>query len=380
LTKLKRDAAFWTITGQTTILNFFLGGFGPAQPLLREEQGTSLTIAGLHGTMMGISSIIAGYMQPHLVHKLGRRNSSWLGLLIFTSGIPAFALLKSVQATLISTFFLSIGFSMVINNMIVQLSHHYPKTPDLAVAQTGAVNSVGYVLGTVTVGTLATMGTSWRVGLLLCLPASLLVYIFGKNKIVDARDHEAPKQVGKLSRIFWIAWIGFFATIASEFATTFWAAGLLKDRATTTSAISTLCVAAVGSGMATGRWYTPIWLKRFPLDTKIKIILITQLLSFGVFWLSHSIPLSLIALFITGIGISTQFPMSATRLINFSGNRPDLAIGKASLAAGLAIALSPFCLATMGDHIGISKAYLMVPLLIATSYLALIFASSQESR
>ncbi|MEN9411850.1 MAG: hypothetical protein RIQ92_287, partial [Actinomycetota bacterium] len=51
--KLNRDSFFWTIALQTVVVNFFLGGFGPAQPLLRADQGTSLTIAGLHGTAMG---------------------------------------------------------------------------------------------------------------------------------------------------------------------------------------------------------------------------------------------------------------------------------------------------------------------------------------
>ena len=67
-----RDKTFWTIALQVTILNFYLGGFGPAQPLLRADQGTSLTIAGLHGTAMGIAAICAGLSNSRLVHFFGR--------------------------------------------------------------------------------------------------------------------------------------------------------------------------------------------------------------------------------------------------------------------------------------------------------------------
>ena len=66
---LQRDRIFWTISAQIALVNFYLGGFGPAQPLLREDQGTSLTVAGLHGTAMGLASIIAGALNPYLVHK-----------------------------------------------------------------------------------------------------------------------------------------------------------------------------------------------------------------------------------------------------------------------------------------------------------------------
>ena len=153
MNKLKRDTTFWTITGQVTILNFFLGGFGPAQPLLRVEQNTSLTIAGLHGTMMGLASIIAGALQTSLVHRFGRKNSAWLGLTIFALGVPIFATGNSVAVTLPATLFLSTGFTITINNAITQLSHHYPKNSDLAISQMNGVNSAGYVFGTVIVGT-----------------------------------------------------------------------------------------------------------------------------------------------------------------------------------------------------------------------------------
>ena len=53
----QRDRFFWVAAVQTAIINFYLGGFGPAQSLLRADQGTSLTIAGLHGTAMGVASI-----------------------------------------------------------------------------------------------------------------------------------------------------------------------------------------------------------------------------------------------------------------------------------------------------------------------------------
>ena len=209
MNKLQRDSTFWTITGQVTILNFFLGGFGPAQPLLREEQNTSLTIAGLHGTMMGLASIIAGALQTSLVHKFGRKNSAWLGLTIFALGIPIFATGNSVSVTLPATLFLSTGFTITINNAITQLSHHYPKNSDLAISQMNGVNSAGYVFGTVIVGTLAFYDISWRLGLLACVPMVILVYILGRNKIEGSHDHDVPKQVGKLSRQYWIAWFGF---------------------------------------------------------------------------------------------------------------------------------------------------------------------------
>ena len=380
MSKLKRDSLFWTVAGQATILNFFLGGFGPSQPLLREEQGTSLTVAGLHGTMMGIAAIIAGLIHPHLNHKYGRRNTSWLGLTIFTIGLPFFALGPSINFTLPAVLFSCVGFNFVILNMVTLLSHHYPETPDLAVSQSNGINAVGFVFGTVLVGTLASIGVSWRFGLLLCIPAVFLLYIYGKDKIVDNHDSDAPKQSGKLGIKFWIAWFGFFATISSEFATSFWSAALLSNRTSASAAFSTLCVAALGTGFGIGRWFIPIWMRRTLLDTRLKTILSIQFISFMFYWLSHNLVFSLIMLLFVGIGISGQFPMTMVRILKLSENKPDLAMGKSAYAAGLAIALAPFMLGFLGDRIGISKAYLMVPVLIIISFAAIYLVPSEESQ
>ena len=377
MSKLKRDAVFWTACLQGTILNFFLGGFGPAQPLLRQEQGTSLTVAGLHGTMMGLAAIIAGFIHPTLIHKIGRPKTSWIGLLIFTTGVPFFVLGGSIAFTLPAVLYSCIGFNFVILNMIATLSAHYPKTPDLAASQSNAINAIGYVTGTVMVGTFAKLGISWRLALLLVIPATIALYFYGHNKVEDTRDLNAPKQSGKLGIKFWIAWIGFFATISSEFATSFWAATLVTNRTGADAAISTLCIAALGTGFGIGRWYIPIWMSRTTLDNRLKTILSIQLISFLVFWLSHNLTVSLIALLFIGIGISGQFPMTTVRLIKLSKNRPDLAMAKSAFAGGGAIALAPFLLALLGDQIGISRAYLMVPILISISFLAMLIVKTE---
>ena len=70
--KFKHDATFWSVALQSAVVGFFMGGFGPAQPLLQSDQGTSGTIAGLHGTSLGLASILAGLLNARVVHKFGR--------------------------------------------------------------------------------------------------------------------------------------------------------------------------------------------------------------------------------------------------------------------------------------------------------------------
>jgi len=366
----KRDRFFWIVATQTAIVNFYLGGFGPAQSLLRADQGTSLTVAGLHGTAMGVASIAAGYANPRLVHRFGRELLSWIGLLIFASGLAIFVASPPVYMTLPATFITGFGTSIIINTMLTAMSHHYGKAAEVAIPQANGIASVGFVTGTALIGTIAiAFPHLWRLGLLLALPVAIALFIVGRDKSDDAHvPDESGPQSGKLSRTFWIAWIGFVACISSEFATSFWSAALLRDRVGSTAAISTVAIVALGTGMGIGRWYGGLVLHNLKLDTQLLTIIAIQFVGFVSFWLSHNMFLSLASLFTVGLGVSMQFALASIRLISFSDGRPDLAIGRSSLAAGIAIAVAPFLLGVFGDSFGISRAYIMVPVLIAIAF------------
>ncbi len=363
---IKRDRFFWTIALQTLVVNFFLGGFGPSQPLLRADQGTSLTIAGLHGTAMGIASILSGLTIPYLAHRFGRANTGWLGLIIFSFGLLALALVQPVQLTILAALVTGYGCSTVINSFVVSLNGHYGAMAPIAVAQANGIASAGYVLGTFTIGTIAqTAPDFWRLGLVVILPVALYLYFFRREKSAEAHvpTSDGP-QSGKLSAAFWITWIGFIATISTEFATAFWAAALVRDRTDATAAISTIAIMALGIGMAIGRFFGGRVMHKLSLDHQLTAVLLLQLFSFFGIWLSHNLAISLVALLLNGLGISMQFALTSLRLISHSQGRPELAIGKSSLAAGIAIGGAPFLLGVLGDSFGISRAYMMVPVLI----------------
>ena len=378
----QRDRFFWIVATQTAIVNFYLGGFGPAQSLLRADQGTSLTIAGLHGTAMGVASIAAGYANPHLAHKFGRTKSQWIGLGIFLVGLFLFVISPPVILTIPATLIAGFGTSMVINTMLSSMSHHYGKAAEVAIPQANGIASVGFVTGTALIGTIASLYPNfWRLGLLLAIPVAVILVLVGREKEVEEHvPDESGPQSGKMSPKFWLAWFGFVACISSEFATSFWSAALLKDRVGSTAAISTVAIVALGTGMGVGRWFGGLVLKKFKLDNQLLGLVALQFFGFVAFWLSHSMIISLICLFVIGLGISMQFALAAIRLVSFSDNRPDLAIGKSSLAAGIAIAGAPFLLGFLGDNFGISRAYIMVPVLIAIAFIIIKLTPSQSEK
>jgi MFS family permease len=377
-----RDRFFWQVAFQTVAINMFLGGFGPSQGLLREDQGTTGAQAGLHGTALGVAAIAAGALNSRLAHRFGRVKLSWLGLALFCAGLIAFILYPTYPTTLISIFVAGFGSSTVINSSLTMLNHHAGKKAAITISQANAVSSVGFITGTLLIGTIATnYPDKWRLGLFLVIPFSLFVYLFVRDKnYVDQVAAEQKRQQGKMSLKFWISWVGFIACIASEFATSFWAATLFKERVGGTSASATTVMLAFGIGMALGRWYMGQILYRLHLDQQLLTVIGIQFTGFAIFWFSHIYAVSIFGLFLIGAGISTQFALASLRLIELSDGRPDQAVGLSSLAAGIAIALAPLALGLLDDQFGISRAYIMVPVLIAIAFIVVILIPTNVSQ
>lgn len=376
----QRNGQFWLLALQVATVNFFTGGFGPSQALLREDQGTSLGIAGLHGTALGVAAIIAGGFNSKLVHRFGRSNTTWIGLCVFSIGITFFVFAPPVQLTLAATLIAGLGTSVVINNVNTAGSHLFAERSHTAVAQLNAIAIAGFVTGNFIIGSTANIvRDQWRVGLLITIPFALALFIKGRKFEPDSHiPDESGPQRGRLSKGYWFSWIGFFISISAEFATSFWSASLISDRTDASAAISTLAVIAFGTGVGTGRWYAGRVLKRFHADEQLKLALSLQFIAFGLFWSSHILVFSLITLFMVGLGISVQFPLFTLRMVAFSEGRPDLAIGKSSIAAGIAIASSPLLLGILGDNFGISRAYIMVPVLIAIGFTMVLLSPSKH--
>ena len=376
----QRNGHFWLLALQVATVNFFTGGFGPSQALLRQDQGTSLGVAGLHGTAMGVAAIFAGGVNSKMVHRFGRSNTTWLGLAIFSLGIVFFVFAPPVQMTLFATLIAGFGISVVINNVNTAGSHAFAEQSHTAVAQINAVAIAGFVTGNFIIGSTANIARDqWRLGLLITIPFILALFIKGRKFEPDSHtpDEDGPQR-GRLSRGFWLSWTGFFISISAEFATTFWSASLISDRTDASPAISTLAVIAFGTGVGLGRWYAGRLLKRFHADEQLKIALLLQFVAFGLFWSSHILAFCLITLFFVGLGISVQVPLFTLRMVAFSEGRPDLAMGKSSIAAGIAIASSPLLLGILGDNFGISRAYIMVPVLIALGFTMVLISPSKH--
>jgi fucose permease len=75
-----------------------------------------------------------------------------------------------------------------------------------------------------------------------------------------------------------------------------------------------------------------------------------------------------------------QFALSTLRLLRFGQAKPDLAIGRSSFSAGIAIGLSPLLLGYLADIFGIVQGFLLVPVLVFCAFVIVTLVPSQSDR
>jgi len=377
----RRDHLTRAMYGHLAIYGIFLYSFGPAQPLLREEQGTSRTIAGLHGTALALGAIIAGILNTRLAHRFGSQRASWIGIVVLSIGILDLITLRSLPSTLTGALISGVGGSIAINSATTVFHDHLSTAQaEKAIAEGNAVAALFGAIGTTTVGLLAATRFGWRGGLVLALIGIVIIRIFLYPK--PSRIHvpnPSGRSSGTLPKHFWIGWISIVAAVGIEFGSSFWAAALIHLRTGANASNSTLTVMVLALCMGIGRYIGSRGLHKTSIDQLLIIFFIITAIGFALFWTANSTLMAFVGLGIVGLGISMQYPLAISRLIRLSNGRPDLALGRASLGAGAAIGISPLLLGFLGDHIGIQKAYLLVPALVIVGIIAVLASPTHTS-
>ncbi len=88
---------------------------------------------------------------------------------------------------------------------------------------------------------------------------------------------------------------------------------------------------------------------------------------FLAFWLSRHPVIALAGLFLTGVGVANLFPLSLALTLAAAPGRTDVANARTRLLGGLVVIAAPFLLGSLADHLGLSAAFGIVPVLIILS-------------
>lgn len=180
--RLTHDRTTWLAYSQLALWGFFLYGFGPVVPLLRDEQGTSAAVAGLHSTAIAVGALLGGALFAPVARRIGRGRSAWLGLAGVAVGVTGFGTLRPLPATLAAVVVIATFGMMVISGVNVVLTAHHGPTAPAALTEANAACAGMGILAPLLIGATVDAGLGWRpvmaveVGLIALLTLAALTF------------------------------------------------------------------------------------------------------------------------------------------------------------------------------------------------------------
>jgi len=188
--RLVHDRTTVLLYAQLAVWGFFLYGFGPVVPLLRDEQGVSATLAGLHGTGLAAGIVIAGALFAPATRRLGRGGTIWTGL----AGVAAMTALlwvaRPLPLTLAVAVVVSVFGSFVVNGVNAALSDHHGDAAPAALSEANAAAAFTGVVAPLVIGASVSAGLGWRPA--LSLVVALIAGVVALAVLLRARVPSAP--------------------------------------------------------------------------------------------------------------------------------------------------------------------------------------------
>lgn len=400
--RLQRTPVTWAIYGVNGAWAAFIYLTGPVSPILSADLGMSLAAAGLVGTALALGITTASVAAPRAVRALGRDLVMKAGLVVVVASLAGMILVPVVASGSVA-FSLILGLVWVsatgggsmLNASVARLSDAHPGHSARVITEANAAAAwIGLLLPLI-LGAALGAGLGWQVGILACLIAALaaLAGLFVADRMTGPRDTPgdaralevepalepvpappAPNATTRapLPRAFWLAMVGLFAAVATEFSINYWGSTLIQEQTGASASSATASMAAVVTGVAIGRTVGSGLTHRLGPHRMLLGGFGLALVGFGVLWTASTVPQSVVGLFVAGLGIASLFPLILDRGIVLSAGRPDLAMARSSLVLGLAVGSAPLALGALGSVMSVRTALLLVPVVVGVGLVGVV--------
>jgi fucose permease len=349
---------------------------GPIMPFLRRELDLSYTTASLHFSAFALGAVLLGFFGDRIVGRWGRHAALWGGAFGTAAGALLLISSPSVWGTVPATFVMGICGALLLVTSQAVLSDRHGEWSAVALTESNVTASACAIVAPLLVGASAASGLGWRAALVLPAVALVLLAVRFFSRPLDvptnAVDDDAPTEGPTLPPLYWAFWALVALGVASEWCIGYWGADFLADGTGLTRPAAATSLTAFFAAMLVGRVASSRLARTLPPAVLLAATLFATLLGFPLFWLSPGIPLALIGLFITGLGIGGVYPLGVSAAITSAPGNTDAAAARLAIGGGGAILVAPFILGALADRVGIGTAFvIVVPMLLAALSLAL---------
>lgn len=362
-----RDRFTWLAYLLLAYYAYLQAALGPLMPFLRAELDLSYTFGGFHFSAFALGMVLAGASGDRFVGRWGRAAVFWGGAIGMAAGAIGFALARMVALTIAAAFFMGFLGTLLLVMIQAALSDHHDHQRAIALTEANVAASLSAMLVPIFIGLFQRIQVGWRFSLIIPVIAlSLIAWRFHNTAIPELRriGKETIGSTDRLPFIYWIYWLVIVIGVAIEWCLVFWGAEYLANAVGLTNTAAATAMSAFFLAMVIGRFSGSRLARRYPTGKLLLLALVVALIGFGVFWLIRLAPISLIGLFVAGLGVSNLYPLTLSLCTSVASEQADKASARITLGTGLAIFFAPFVLGWTADQLGIANAFAIVTILI----------------
>ena len=371
-----RDRRTWAAYLLLGLFAYIETSIGPVMPFLRAELGLSYAVASLHFSAFAIGAIISGMTGERVVRRIGRTAALWGGIAGMCTGAVLIALSPVVAGTILGTFIMGLigTISLMANQAVLADIHGAQRT--IALAESNVAATACAVLAPLIVGALAASGLGWPLALVLTLPWALgLWLVFRRVRFPDVLPAQATAhRPTALPKAFWMLAAVLFLVSSVEWCMAYWGAEFLASVVGLEPALAASAMTLFFVAMAGGRLIGSRLAWRLASAHLLYAALVIALAGFLLFWLAPGAALSLVGLFVAGLGIANFYPLTVGVATGAVPELIDTATARLAVAGGSALLLAPLVVGAIADLVGMRWGFGIVAPLLVAAFASLVMA------
>jgi len=377
----RRDRVTWGGYLTLALFTFFLNIQGNVIPFLRDSFGLSYGVVSLHPAMLAVGLIICGFIGERAVARLGRRGALAVGIVGLAFGAVLFVVAVHPVMTLAACLAMGCPGGLILTAAPALLAQLHGENRNAALGEANGICYIASLGATLLMGAITALGLDWRDGIGLGIAlAAVLVLSYRHVRVPEPIRVERHVSNGRLPAVYWVYWAALFAVISLEQTTLLWAPAFLEgvrgfDRSTAATVTGVFSL-----GMLIGRLSAGILLARASAPRLLYLSLALTVPGLALYWGAGAAALSVIGLFVVGLGTALLYPLTLGIAIGSVGPLGDAASTRASLASGAAILIMPAALGALADHVGLSFAHLALPVMVVAAVVCLLIARRMAGR
>ena len=247
----------------------------------------------------------------------------------------------------------------------------------IALTESNVVATSASITAPLLIGGLAAAGWGWQPALVLTLPGALLLWWVFRSvqfpRSLPLATHHAAGH--RLPLAFWMLCVVLFLVASVEWCVVYWGADFLAsvvglERAAAASAMTLFFVAMAGGrllGSRLARCYAGV--------TLLLAAIVIALGGFLLFWLAAAPLVSLIGLFVAGLGIANFYPLTVAVATGAAPHLIDRATARLAVAGGAALLLAPLAVGAISDVAGMRWGFGIVAPLLLIAFVSAVISS-----